>query len=735
MILPMLRLLSLLPLLLGVAACGPAGRGGAASPSEALKGLPAPRDPALALDDDDDLRRARQLWEALPLDDGARPGRRRELVEAYRARIDAALARDDRADAFERFQEAIGLWDAAELQDERKAPQDLAMLAPVAKKLYELFAPTGQDIEAVTGLVVLMAAEPQRAAEYQAIFADIAAYSDELAVSIDGPGAARKRPIEMLEKVTAQFPLPWAGLTLARLYLERHDAFVTAIQKRESTESLASHGESLLIPAWNLVRVYVRIGRLDAAVAELAKLDGKVGEDPELREALEKALAPEATGQAWTRLLERLAGAGRGAEDEEMFRRIAVEGARRLPRAHEPVFLAGYFAFRQERIPLAIRWLEADLPLAPKGKEADTYQLLGIAYLQRMNDYLVSERVDAARAQLTALETFHQTALTKVGKPLEPSLRKAFVTMGRGLYSQGRIDDALVELRRAQAPATGAEVDDKATRAEATEWLGHIALKRGQPLQAAKLYQEAVAFERETPLEKLVDTARLRRLAGEAYLVAGDRRQAAPLFQNALDEWEQVLRAQITPGQRADALLERGRLLQLVGEREAAVSSMLEAVEVASLVGMQGTYGDVIAFLVVRGAYDAAVDVYLRAIAERGATEYLKIYPSLWIVMAARVNGALPPPMAAEYLASRRGTRWYHDLARYASGELAFGDLEKRADTRGKRAEAYFYEGLRRYGEGDAKGGEHFMQLVVQTEMFGFYEFDMASWVLRHGFK
>ena len=55
------------------------------------------------------------------------------------------------------------------------------------------------------------------------------------------------------------------------------------------------------------------------------------------------------------------------------------------------------------------------------------------------------------------------------------------------------------------------------------------------------------------------------------------------------------------------------------------------------------------------------------------------------------------------------------------------------ADTTGKRAEIYFYEAMRRLGDGKPDDAHQLWQKVIDTRMFSFFEFDMASHYLRVG--
>jgi len=55
------------------------------------------------------------------------------------------------------------------------------------------------------------------------------------------------------------------------------------------------------------------------------------------------------------------------------------------------------------------------------------------------------------------------------------------------------------------------------------------------------------------------------------------------------------------------------------------------------------------------------------------------------------------------------------------------------ANTNGKRAEIYFYEGMKRLSDGKSDDAHVLWQKVVETRMFSFFEFDMASRYLRLG--
>jgi hypothetical protein len=147
-----------------------------------------------------------------------------------------------------------------------------------------------------------------------------------------------------------------------------------------------------------------------------------------------------------------------------------------------------------------------------------------------------------------------------------------------------------------------------------------------------------------------------------------------------------------------------------------------------------GIYGDVIAFLVTRGHGPEALDAYHRVMGRPEITEYLKAYTSLWMIDLARLTGGKPDPTAVEFLGNlAAGKKWYQHLARFKLGKMTWEELVAHADTRGKRAEAWFYQATALYAAGDRAGAESLLRGVVETKMLGFFEYDMARHYLVNG--
>jgi len=290
--------------------------------------------------------------------------------------------------------------------------------------------------------------------------------------------------------------------------------------------------------------------------------------------------------------------------------------------------------------------------------------------------------------------------------------------------------------------------------AEVTIELANLALKRGDPRRAIEILREAIdAMRADAAKKPQQDTigsvegrAKLDRLLGDAYDVAGDRASASVAWRAALIGWERLMivhlqRKSFTSS--AEATLEVGRLLYLLDRHAEGLQKFDEALEQDS--DRDQSYIDMIAFLVQNGETDAALSIYRRGMARpnRAVSEYVKVYTSLWVLDLTRRSGKVGDANADAYLRTldqrhpeirpHRGAAWYRQLARFAVGKISYQEILAAADTTAKRAEIYFYEAMHRLADGKSDDAHQLWQKVIDTKMFSFFEFDMASRYLRVG--
>jgi tetratricopeptide (TPR) repeat protein len=260
-----------------------------------------------------------------------------------------------------------------------------------------------------------------------------------------------------------------------------------------------------------------------------------------------------------------------------------------------------------------------------------------------------------------------------------------------------------------------------------------IELKRGKAREALERFDRALSLA--STLDRkdfLFWRAKLGRSVADAHDLLGDRAASENALRQAVKDFELLLASRnLVPDDVADLLLERGKALYQVGQRVQAILSLEKAVDAAP--ERASTYADVLAFLIPRGERDEALDAYHRALGRSEVSEYIKVYCTLWILDLERRAGNHEDPLARAFLDGVDGGKWYHGLARWASGRASDSDLEARVEGPGNRAEVYFYRAMRSLREGRTDEARALWRKVIDTGMMAFFEFDMAAYYLRHG--
>lgn len=496
-------------------------------------------------------------------------------------------------------------------------------------------------------------------------------------------------------------------------------------------------------PAFKLTRLYLRVGRPDEALAAVQRLTPRTQQDKLLVGLLQGAFKPGAAPLDAVRLAVTLA---QNPDDLEPALRTCEDLGRR-----EPTLIVAHqcttdLAIQAGRKGLALR--AAEQARVQKPGERGLWERVLRLYQDRLSDLTIDEAPRDLNAALAFIESYvdrMRRAFPGDAQDLGLQLALTLAEVGRGDYNHGRIDQAIQSLQRSIQSEPSAA---------ALEQLGLIYLKRGQGGEALSALERARALQqadrRLEPLLKLYFKARVGRLLAEALDLQAQadkgrgadlREQALDLRQKTLKDWEQVLAVeQILPERRAEAELERGKVLYQLGERDEALKAFQQAIDTVpederSRDSGQ-VYADSIAFLVQHGELTEAQAAYRRALGRARVVEYLKVYCSLWINDLALRAGQPEDPLALAYLRSVQGGKWYAELARWAVGKHEAADdaaLLQRADTVGKKAEANFYLGLARLRAGQRPQADELFKKVLASDMMAFFEYEMASNYLRRG--
>jgi tetratricopeptide (TPR) repeat protein len=672
------------------------------------------------IDTEEEYTSTRSGYETLAVRDPARRAVRTGLEAFLLKNVARALDGGHLEEAYDQFRLALTLWDA----DELAAPEPDRALAGAADRLERALRRRGQHQEVLTTLAVeiTLGADPtaeRRFGEVTAWLRSGGSQSSEDFAALDG----RERLVEDLEAVAKVWPSPFAVNKLRDLYLERPDRQFGVLNRRvrrgQELRELLGGGSSPTL-GYELARLYLRVGRLDDAVAALRKLENQPGDDAQLRGLLDKLAAP--SGRPADAIAVAMQFAQPQRDDRDVAERVCRDAARRFTSAPEPRLCVGQLALSLGRLGVATASFEEAVKLEPGRREA--WEALARIYQERLVMLVSDENLDVKdlEPRLRRVEAFYAEADKRFAdRPLRPSMAGALFEIGRGYFNGGRIAEATRYLERSVAMEPSVL---------ALELLGQMRLKKGEPREAAALFERAVSLPKPDKEEQLFWRAKLRRELGDAFEAMNDAGGAEAARKAALSDWEAVVgMGHLTQEGLAEAGLERAKLAYQLGERDEALRQFERAID--ALPDRGGTYADVIAFLVPRGELEEALDAYHRALGRNEVTDYLKVYCSLWVVDLARRAGQPEDPLATAYLKSTDGAKWYDDLARWATGRTPEAKLMERADTPARKAESAFYRAMRALEAGDRAGAIKLWRQVLDTDMMAFFEYDMAAYYLK----
>lgn len=744
--------------LLAASAC--AHPQGMASPSPAppvaTSPPPSPRttpslDPLPNLTSEEDAERVRTELDGLAPEEPRWAQLRSQLLRYYVASASSSIGQAQLDEAFAHFTSALRLFEAAELQAAMVAvPPELLDLAV---KLDRQFSRRGAHPQVVTTLMVQLSARPGDAALRQRLtqIRDWVASSDDgmrnlmrtRSGSLPDLLAAPPPTLESdLEQAYRLWPARVVRDELVPLY--RTEAQLLAAGGKKSPRDFLQSLSATLrrkgltnSPAFKVGRAYLRASLATEAVTAikgLGQLARLSGEEARLLMTLEETLAtapgPADEGDRLLSAIKLATTLAQNPEDAEVSLQICRDVARRSPKLLPAQLCVGELAVGLERKGLALQAFERARSLAPA--ERPVWEMLGRLYLDRLGDLLVEERTGELEAELKKIETFYEAMRQQFPQqPPTTGVALALAEVGRGYYNAGRLSDAVRYLERSIA------VEPNAV---ALEQLGVLQLRSGDATAAAATLERAravfVANSHADPQVKVLYSARLGRLIAEALDAQPEgANKAREMRERALKQFATLLDNGNLNGDRAaDAEVERGKLYYQQGEREPALAAFRRAADAGRGEPESRAPGqafvDMLAFLVPRGELDEAVGMYHRALAVR-LPQNMKVYCSLWVNDLLQRAGQAADPLAQAFLGSVQGAKWHADLARWAMGGTSEQVLLQHADTTGRQAEARFYIGMERLRRGDKAGAMEQFRKVVETQMLGYFEHEMAREYLR----
>jgi tetratricopeptide (TPR) repeat protein len=684
-----------------------------------------------SIEDLDDYSAARNAYALLDIDDPARAALRTKLRTYLIGYIDHALADEQMEPAVNALEQLAGLWLAHELRTLADDPE----LAAAAMRVYAAAAAPGRERPALLALGLAEAfgdtkIETDARANYRQL-ADWLLRTDDFAteprvlVQID----------RVLEDVTAHFPSPFLVDALADVYLERFRA-------AQQNPSLSGSGDPRIpYTGYLLARLYLRADDFDEAIAALDRIQG--GEPTtELRSSIVAAKEAATDGRS-PQAIDQLIFEFTPHPDDRLPEEIVVQSwgivdnlARRcLARfpEHPPAELArGRVLRAQNTVDAAIVHYERSFvgKIRPTDREdlhrawselAELYQLALEAHLD------AGESDAAAKEMLTRVEDFHERAdEVWPQRPVDPSVQLAWMTVALAEFNAGRI---------AEAETLMSQTLVIEPHPAALSLLGTIAMRRGDYEDARTHYVRLgkLSDRYGDEIDRYDWQTNSKIGLAEVEMFAGNRDAGVTALRDALRQLNTLLSYPgLAAPLRAEFSLRRARVFFLLGEVGLGMQDAREAQRLAP--ERDDAISDPLMFTVVHGHLEEATQLLDIAL-DRDDIDELAIYYSLWVIDLAERLGSPTPPQARarllEFAADKSMTAWQRKLASYGLGELSFDELAKLAQDPRERSEAYFYEALRAWRGGSHKTSLELMRKVVEQQMMGDFEYQMAQSYLR----
>jgi tetratricopeptide (TPR) repeat protein len=478
----------------------------------------------------------------------------------------------------------------------------------------------------------------------------------------------------------------------------------------ESTRALESGSATL-------VAMYLRLGDLEGALAQIESSSVRRVIDPDFYRVL-KTASQTNDGRAWKTIfseLDRQTSDKVGGEvgvDEELldaaFFNVALEAYRRdssdLPTALELSRSLTTYGM-SEGVPLV---LGDALGESPKPNDAAAAAERVSAALRAdadAGDWAAAARTIAASSRLLAIG---DKATEKTGGLSALRQQIAGIQIHAGDLKAARDN---LEIATRQAPS-----------AAGLTTLALVARQLGDGKAALELATRAADFRGADPLEE----ADASLLVFEIERGAGRKAEAAAALERALKATVRARNQHLTAAYRVKVERTLGRVLLSYGETAAAGRAFDRALDQVSgdraLIG--GTLLRSMMFcLLTRDARRGRV--VLKKGREAGADDEDLVYAALWLGLLEKQTHASSDGSTTEIFESAQGSgAWVGRLAMWGLGKLGDAELEAQAQTPSAKVEAAFYVAMKKRAAGSTD--DAILRSVAASPVVDLLEVDLA---------
>lgn len=654
-------------------------------------------DAPLELGDDSDREQAIDALWVLPA--GAKRDEARGwLADALLRRIATARAEDQAPVVETLVFQLTSLWQ----QDPKAVAAGLAKHVPELRDLRAAFARSGALESTLCTLALLAEVDAPHRDQHLDEIDEILAFAAEAAA--DDTEISHPPPSALLQPTVLALPLPWL-VDRYIVLLEQQQQAIDARFAKDKTFQIVGAAHEVLQTGRRIASALARANRVSEIAPHVAALRG-LGEDRQLRERAQAA-AQQPSVETYGELARLLRTEDHQAPDHAAALAIAFAGIDKFPGDPTLPALAADAAASLGRVEQPIALYE--LALA-RGAQLDppTALRIGKLYSARIARLAFGGRPTAATTAWNDLST-----KSRPGTPWAQVNAVAETALGRGLLSQGRIDDAEHALVASL---------DHAPSIDAYETLTQIYWKTDRLASASRTATAGLALLGDTSGDRY-RKAKLERISGDVMRAAGKTREANELYLDALRIWTTFGEDKNLPRAiAAERKLEFARGMWYLGNSDRAVDLALEALDTA--VDAPSLCSGAVAFLLQVGKPIDALDAVHRGLSSPGLGELDKIYICLWVIADARRRGEDPDRQAMQYLESRRGDLWYELLAEAATKRLDLGKLRAAANTQPRQAELAFYTVV--LGLDPSADRKKLLEQVVDAQLVMDAEYDLA---------
>lgn len=695
---------------------GCAGRGAAAGGGTTPIHLPDAMDAA-------SFRSAERIYRRLELDDPRRTEVRNKLVHYLVTTADSALAADEYDSVVEQLAHITSLYQPNEL--EKGLPRELGKLAAYLRKEGEQRGDEGRVLSALWIQKSLEPGKPEPAEQY----AMLRRWSDEARQNLGGALEHFNGLIPVIEQHAQLTPAPEVLATLADLYVERRKKLVAMLGPdgqsppspgdfsfQDYREATAALGQAPL----DIAAVYLAHDDFERAIVRLRQLETVTGLEPRIRAVVEFVVADRAEASDAVLVLARAYLEG---ERQDVASDLCTYGVRHFPKdARFPQCIAQIAAARDDYVEAGLEYEEA-IRLAPQQKDLYDEALEVLANLMRGELFdgdpqearLLAER---ARVILKARTEHWPGALPPV------SFDELELAVGLAEMNAGNAQDARVHFE--------ASLKKKETTVALIQ-LGQLAARTGNRDEALRFFKRALDRTTARNADEQRQRALILEQIGDVARAANQGEEARRAYTESLTLWDGSVGAADDAPSRALAQIRRGVLLSRLGRGKDSIDAFEQAMQIAP--EHREVYAQILSFLVVSApSTELSESVLRRAQRELTLDPDWKTYFAMWVkIIAARSHTGISHDTEQLLTRLARSDAWWGQLAQFGVGTISHEKLSSKANTKGERTEADFYEGARLLAAGDVTAARHLFGRVLSSQMVGFYEYQMAQELLLLG--